>query len=424
MVTWSNGNLTVNTSGYSTAKATVSKSSGKWFWEITIVSGTSFIVGIANESVPLTGSTFNNVGARWYGSVGETFSPRVLYGTAYDVNDVIGVLLNFDDGTLTYYKNGVNQGVAFTDINGLGEVFPSVSRISSSGSQVVLANFGASEFSFLPKDLPSGTMSYNGNKVLKALSETLILHEGSYKKWIQKMYGQSETTTAVPIMTSNNLPSGFAESSSYYSNDTRYLPFRAFNGTTGDANNAWISSTASNEWISYEFPSPVVINKYAIAPNSTLNKSEPKSFRFEGYDGAKWVVLDSREDVTVWTANVYNTFETYNNNAYKKYRLFVLSNNGFAMYVSMSDIKLFKQTTPSILTSLWQTVSTTLPTVTEFTEQGMDSLSPLLDRNVLQLEPQDMTVKIGILPVESTAKVFSKKFSLSKYIDIKKIEVK
>ena len=61
-----------------------------------------------------------------------------------------------------------------------------------------------------------------------------------------------------------------------------------------------------------------------------------------------------------------------------------------------------------------------------FIENGMDSLSPLLDRRIETLEPIPMTDKSEILQVDEVGKVFSKTIDLKKYLDIRsmKVEVK
>ncbi|MEQ6355279.1 laminin G domain-containing protein [Lysinibacillus sp. M3] len=73
----------------------------------------------------------------------------------------------------------------------------------------------------------------------------------------------------------------------------------------------------------------------------------------------------------------------------------------------------------------WLNTSSTLPTSNQFLEQGMDSLSTLLDRKVTTLKPMLMTDKSEILNGED-GKVFSKSIDLKKHFDIRsiKIEVK
>lgn len=76
---------------------------------------------------------------------------------------------------------------------------------------------------------------------------------------------------------------------------------------------------------------------------------------------------------------------------------------------------------PLIESFYWNTVSSTLPTSTQFIEQGMDNLSPLFDRTVTALEPMSMTDKSEILGVGEIGKVFSKTVDLKKYFDIRSI---
>ena len=49
----------------------------------------------------------------------------IPYGEKYDAGDIIGVLLDFTGQTIEFFKNGVSQGVAFSDLE--GPVYPAVS---------------------------------------------------------------------------------------------------------------------------------------------------------------------------------------------------------------------------------------------------------------------------------------------------------
>lgn len=67
------------------------------------------------------------------------------------------------------------------------------------------------------------------------------------------------------------------------------------------------------------------------------------------------------------------------------------------------------------------TVSNSLPNSTKFSEEGMDSLSPLLDRELTKLEPVSMVNESNILGDGDTGKVFTKIIDLKKYFDIRSI---
>jgi hypothetical protein len=136
-------------------RATESRSAGKFYWEVT-VTASAVLVGIAKS-----GATLNNFlgqdanGWAYQPSTGNKITGNVSssYGASYTTGDVIGVALDCNAGTLTFYKNGVSQGTAFTGLS--GTFFPAVSgNTSSTGTATV--NFGATPFAFTP---PTGYMS-------------------------------------------------------------------------------------------------------------------------------------------------------------------------------------------------------------------------------------------------------------------------
>lgn len=422
----SNGNLTA-TPIYQTSsvKSTISQNKGKWYCEIRIDAVNINCIGIGKPTLPMTSAISASTDFYYYYADGRKGNSGVVsaYGSAMAVNSIIGILVDFDIGTLTFYKDGVSQGVAFNDIKKLGEFVIIASSGTLSGTGGVTANFGATPFVYPPDKtkLPFGVKSYDGSQVLSYEQKTMIKDNEGYKRYVTKQVGQSELNTAIPIMTSNTTPSGVADASSVYDNDSRYVAWRAFNEIADDINNAWISKTTANEWITYEFPEEIITNKYSIAPNVVMNNSQPKSFRFEGLADGKWVVLDSRENVTTgWVANQYSTFEFYNNTPYKKYRLFILSNNGYVSYISIAGLRIYKQSSPSILNSGWDMVSTTLPTAQQFLEKGMVDPLDILSRNVQDGSHINMTDKSEILNDE-TGLVFGATIDLKKYFDLRSI---
>jgi len=70
------------------------------------------------------------------------------YGATYTDNDVIGVALDLDAGTLTFYKNGVSQGTAFSGLPS-GTYFAGISSAGVTGN----INFGQRPFAYTA---PSG----------------------------------------------------------------------------------------------------------------------------------------------------------------------------------------------------------------------------------------------------------------------------
>ena len=82
------------------------------------------------------------------------YHPEIVYnnvGTPYGegayLNDVLGVALNLDSGTLTYYKNGTSLGVASTNISG---TFRPGTFCGTNSSQSENYNFGQSSWLYTP----------------------------------------------------------------------------------------------------------------------------------------------------------------------------------------------------------------------------------------------------------------------------------
>lgn len=195
-VTLSNGNLTAVIPDYNnTVRATMSRNSGKWYWEIRCDSLSNAEIGIVNSTAGV-GKTYDNINAMYYYSYNGnkwngTSSP---YGTTYTTGDVISVLLDLDNGTIEFWKNGVSQGVAFTNVKSLGDVYPAVTSGSSSAGGTFTANFGANPFIYR---IPNGYYSYDGNQ-RGAINKILILSNNVYKKWDTTISSWVDVTTNPP----------------------------------------------------------------------------------------------------------------------------------------------------------------------------------------------------------------------------------
>lgn len=154
-VTLSSGNLNYTSGGSSNntiAYSGISVSSGKWYAEYTHTTGTQ-LVGIAASTASATLS-YPGQDATSYGYAsnnGEKYNNgATAYGATWTANDVIGIALDLDAGTLTFYKNGTSQGTAFTGISGTYKFGIG----NNSGSTVTgVMNFGQRPFSYTP---PSG----------------------------------------------------------------------------------------------------------------------------------------------------------------------------------------------------------------------------------------------------------------------------
>jgi hypothetical protein len=180
--TLSEGNLklTNTSSTWGSKFSTIGVSSGKWYAEFTVLSTSLNMVGIISDAdTTITGtdkylgSTANSYG--YFHSTGVKFNngSSSAYGASYTTNDVIGVALDMDAGTLTFYKNNTSQGTAYSSLSGVFYIGCSVSSASSSS---FAANFGQRPFSYTPPtghkalntfNLPTPTI-LQGNKYMDA----------------------------------------------------------------------------------------------------------------------------------------------------------------------------------------------------------------------------------------------------------------
>ncbi|CAA2107092.1 SPRY domain-containing protein [Variovorax paradoxus] len=113
-------------SGVSPRVATAGRTAGvlqvEFEWLNVSLTGATTAVGVMGAaSLPTSGATvvgnaldswaYTNTGTRRTNSVG------VAYGASYTLADVIGMVVDFAAGSITFYKNGVSQGVAYSGLS-------------------------------------------------------------------------------------------------------------------------------------------------------------------------------------------------------------------------------------------------------------------------------------------------------------------
>ena len=168
----SDGNLkyTVGSNGGYTSStfATIPMTSGKWYAEVYINAAvTAQWVGVSSD-VP-------KAGLGTYGS-GGTRNPGYAYkvntgnkcnndntGTAYAASsttgDIIGIAMDADAGSITFYKNGTSLGVAYTGMTNTGDGWVFGSDSDPNGS--FHWNFGQRPFSYTPPTGYNALNTYN-----------------------------------------------------------------------------------------------------------------------------------------------------------------------------------------------------------------------------------------------------------------------
>jgi hypothetical protein len=151
-VTVTNSNLlsTTTVGGAPLVRGSLGVTSGKWYWEITPTSMTRASIGIANNFANPANEVGGDANSWGYLQDARKYNggTATSYGATYANNDVIGVALDMDAGTLTFYKNGTTQGQAFSGIT--GTIFPACSRFGGTGTDTLAWNFGQRSFAYTP----------------------------------------------------------------------------------------------------------------------------------------------------------------------------------------------------------------------------------------------------------------------------------
>lgn len=157
------------------SNSTIPMTSGKWYAEYTITTlAVVQWVGVGRN---------NPVASQYNGGLSADYSycndglkynngSSVAYGTTYTSGDVIGVAYDADNATLTFYKNGVSQGTAYTSLP-VGEYYFQCYGRTTGGSSVVNANFGQRTFTYTP---PAGFKAL----CTANLTSTDVIESGSF----------------------------------------------------------------------------------------------------------------------------------------------------------------------------------------------------------------------------------------------------
>jgi hypothetical protein len=143
--TLSAGNLNATVSGVTLG--TISTAYGKWYWEVLVTSDPSpgSFIGVADADDAAKYLFYHAYsGSRYIAGV------QTGYGATYGATDTIGIALDADAKTVTFYKNNVSQGVLALSLIGTtsGNWVPATNNGST--PQTIACTFGQRPFAYTP----------------------------------------------------------------------------------------------------------------------------------------------------------------------------------------------------------------------------------------------------------------------------------
>jgi len=164
LISLTNGNLTAGVTDNASLIGTMGVNSGKWYWEVTLASGSvTPYLGVSKNSYDQSGSGSNYelAGISWYGNgLKKAYTATAGTSTTANTAGVYGFALDITAGTLAFY---FNNSLVLTDTtiptSGV-TLFPLVVHTNSGANSWYPANFnfGQQPFSYTP---PSGFVALN-----------------------------------------------------------------------------------------------------------------------------------------------------------------------------------------------------------------------------------------------------------------------
>jgi hypothetical protein len=161
--TKSDGNLTTTTpNAYSPDVSTIAPSSGKWYFEVTWVSGQYARIGVQNVTRQSSDFGSDAYGWRYESNTGNVSSggSTLATGNTYTPGDIIGVAYDCDACKMWVAKNGTwqNSGNPATGANASATNLPvgtplAAGMATGTNTSVFTANFGQRPFAYTA---PSG----------------------------------------------------------------------------------------------------------------------------------------------------------------------------------------------------------------------------------------------------------------------------
>ncbi len=149
-----------------------------------------------------------------------------------------------------------------------------------------------------------------------------------------------------PVMTSNTTPSPYAVTSSGIYSAT-YDSWKAFDNNMS-TDNCWATPNAIiTGWIMFNYSTPTTIDAFSIANRnfgaSTALPAAPKDFNLYGSnDGLSFTLIEAHLNEILWNSGESRLFLLKQSVTFQYYRLNIITNNGYATYSQIGEIKFWK----------------------------------------------------------------------------------
>lgn len=237
-----------------------------------------------------------------------------------------------------------------------------------------------------------------------------INNQGSYKKFLPK----SIESNRVDLKLTANSQNGYVVNGTV--GNSTYPLYRVFDG---DATTYYRSQSSNRTaTIQLTLPQSKFISEILISPYSTNYYS---SYIIEGSnDEITWITLHTGGHTSF--NDTSKPIALQKSGTYLNYRFTMTINSGSYFY--LNELILYEGIIISDKNQ-WIDVTSTTPTLNQFMSDGMDSISPLLDRKIQELNPIILEdISSQILNPSEIGRVFSKSFNLSDYVELVKLTAK
>lgn len=141
---------------FENVRADVRVRGGKWYYEVKLLSYGQMRFGWCNDKCNIVTNTYTGIGndseswaydgscqKAWHGSGSSNNETR--YGEYWNNGDVIGSVLDLEAKTISFYRNGKDMGVAFTNVPVGDGLYPAASL---QRKQKCSFNFGKEAFKY------------------------------------------------------------------------------------------------------------------------------------------------------------------------------------------------------------------------------------------------------------------------------------